>query len=430
MNIANILLVAIFILGYAAITLEHSLKIHKAASALLTGVLCWTVYILSSSDIHLVNDQLLEHMGDLSGILFFLLGSMVVVELIDAHDGFEMIVSQITTRNKRLLLWIISIIAFFLSALLDNLTTTIVVVTLLRKLIADREERLLFTGLTVIAANAGGVWSPMGDVTTTMLWMGGQITVVPTVLSLIIPSLVCLLVPVGALSLRLNGDLAPLDSRGAGAEGLSSSRFERHSVFWLGLAVLFFVPIFKTVTHLPPFMGMLFGLGVMWILTELIHSDKDEAEKGVLSVNHAIRKIDTPSVLFFLGILLAISALQSTGFLASVAKWLDGQVGDVVVLGLLVGLLSAILDNVPLVAAVQAMYPLSSYPVDDLFWQFLAYTSGTGGSALIVGSAAGVAAMGLEKIDFFWYVRKVSFLAVMGYLSGAAVYIIMKSLQG
>jgi Na+/H+ antiporter NhaD/arsenite permease-like protein len=430
MNIASTLLVAIFILGYAAITLEQSLKIHKAASALLTGVLCWTVYILSSSDIQLVNHQLLEHMGDLSGILFFLLGSMVVVELIDAHDGFEMIVSKITTRNKRRLLWITSIIAFFLSALLDNLTTTIVVVTLLRKLIADREERLLFTGLTVIAANAGGVWSPMGDVTTTMLWMGGQITVVPTVITLIIPSLVCLLVPVGALSARLKGEFPPLDPRGTSGDGLSSSSFERHAVFWLGLAVLFFVPIFKTVTHLPPFMGMLFGLGVMWILTELIHGDKDEAEKGVLSVNHAIRKIDTPSVLFFLGILLAISALQSTGFLASVAKWLDGQVGDVVVLGLLVGLLSAILDNVPLVAAVQAMYPLSSYPVDNLFWQFLAYTSGTGGSALIVGSAAGVAAMGLEKIDFFWYVRKVSFLAVMGYLSGAAVYIILKSAQG
>jgi len=419
------IIVTIFILGYAAITLEHSIKVNKAASALVTGILCWTVYILSGVDAHGVNHALAEHMGELSGILFFLLGAMVIVELIDAHDGFDIITARITTTSKRKLLWIVATLAFFLSALLDNLTTTIVIVTLLRKLIADRDDRLLFTGVTVIAANAGGVWSPMGDVTTTMLWIGGQISVLPTIVALIIPSLVCSIVPVLAVSLRLQGVVeAPA---GKPSESLTSSMFERNAVFWLGLGVLLFVPVFKTITHLPPFMGMLFGLGIMWVVTELIHSEKGEAEKGVLSVNHAIRKIDTPSILFFLGILLAISALQSTGVLTSVATWLESKVGDVVVLGLIIGLLSAVLDNVPLVAAVQGMYSLADYPMDDFFWQFLAYTSGTGGSALIVGSAAGVAAMGLEKINFFWYVRTISFLAVVGYFSGAAVFVIQKA---
>lgn len=425
-TMATTLMIAIFVLGYAAITLEHSITINKAASALVTGILCWTVYILSGVDVHAVNHALAEHMGELSGILFFLLGAMVIVELIDAHDGFDIITSRISTSSKRTLLWIVSTIAFFLSSLLDNLTTTIVVVTLLRKLIADRDDRLLFVGVTVIAANAGGAWSPMGDVTTTMLWIGGQISVLPTIVALIVPSLVCSLVPVIAVSLRLHGSVTP--PGGKPSEALSSSLFERNTVFWLGLGVLVFVPVFKTVTHLPPFMGMLFGLGAMWIVTELIHSGKDEAEKGVLSVNHAIRKIDTPSILFFLGILLAISALQTTGVLGSLARWLESAVGDVVVLGLFIGLLSAVLDNVPLVAAVQGMYSLAEYPMDDFFWQFLAYTSGTGGSALIVGSAAGVAAMGLEKINFFWYVRTISFLAVMGYLSGAAVFVIQKAL--
>ena len=420
------IIVTIFIVGYAAITLEHSIKVNKAASALVTGILCWTVYILSGVDAHDVNHALTEHMGELSGILFFLLGAMVIVELIDAHDGFDIITARITTASKRKLLWIVATLAFFLSALLDNLTTTIVIVTLLRKLIANRDDRLLFTGVTVIAANAGGVWSPMGDVTTTMLWIGGQISVMPTIVALILPSLVCAVVPVLAVSLRLQGVVeAPA---GKPSVSLTSSIFARNAVFWLGLGVLLFVPVFKTITHLPPFMGMLFGLGVMWVLTELIHSEKNESEKGILSVNHAIRKIDTPSILFFLGILLAISALQSTGTLTAVATWLESKVGDVVVLGLIIGLLSAVLDNVPLVAAVQGMYSLADYPMDDFFWQFLAYTSGTGGSALIVGSAAGVAAMGLEKINFFWYVRTISFLAVVGYFSGAAVFVIQKAL--
>jgi Na+/H+ antiporter NhaD/arsenite permease-like protein len=422
------LIVSIFVLGYLAITLEHSLKINKAASALLTGVLCWLVYILSSSDKHAVVHALEQHMGEVSGILFFLLGAMVVVELIDAHDGFDLVTSRITTTSKRRLLWLISLTSFFLSAILDNLTTTIVAVSLLRKLIADREDRLLFVGLTVIAANAGGAWSPMGDVTTTMLWIGGQISVAATVTSLFLPSLACLALPLAVATYRLQGDVvAPARQS---EPGLTSSAFERNAVFGLGLAVLFFVPVFKTVTHLPPFMGMLFGLGGMWVLTELIHGEKDEVEKGTLSVNHAIRKIDTPSILFFLGILLAISALQNIGVLSALAGWLERNIGDVVVTGFCIGLLSAVVDNVPLVAAAQGMYSLDQYPMDHLFWQFLALCAGTGGSALIVGSAAGVAAMGLEKIDFFWYVKRISLLAVLGYCGAAAVYIIQRTMFG
>jgi Na+/H+ antiporter NhaD/arsenite permease-like protein len=419
-------IICIFVFGYLAITLEHSLKINKAASALLTGVLCWIVYIVSASDKHAVVHALDQNMGELSGILFFLLGAMVVVELIDAHDGFDIITSRIKTTSKRKLLWLVSISSFFLSAILDNLTTTIVAVSLLRKLIADREDRLLFVGLTVIAANAGGAWSPMGDVTTTMLWIGGQISVIETIGSLFIPSLACLALPLAVATYRLRGDVAAPERQGEFS--LSSSAFERNAVFALGLAVLFFVPVFKTITHLPPFMGMLFGLGAMWVLTELIHSEKDEMEKGTLSVNHAIRKIDTPSILFFLGILLAISALQNVGVLGALAVWLEQTIGDVALTGFCIGLLSAVVDNVPLVAAAQGMYSLEQYPMDHLFWQFLALCAGTGGSALIVGSAAGVAAMGLEKIDFFWYVRRVSLLAVLGYCGGAAVYILQRTM--
>jgi len=428
MDISAILLIATFVVGYCAITLEHTIHLNKAASALVTGTLCWTIFILSEGDKHSVAQMLQHHMGELSGILFFLLGAMVVVELIDAHDGFEIITSRIRTTSKRSLLWLLALLSFLLSSLLDNLTTTIVIITLLRKLIADREERLLFVGLTVIAANAGGAWSPMGDVTTTMLWIGGQISVVPTVTTLILPSLVCLLIPTWILASHLHGEFSTPSRSGDGP--FSSSLFERNAVFVLGLGTLLAVPIFKSLTHLPPFMGMLFGLGVLWVATEMIHSHKDEAEKGLLSVNHAIRKIDTPSILFFLGILLAISSLQSTQVLAKLAAWLDTAVGDTVVVGLLVGFISAFVDNVPLVAAAQGMYPLSRYPMDDFFWQFLAYCAGTGGSALVVGSAAGVAAMGMEQVSFFWYLKRISLLAIAGYLSGAAVYLLLRTLFG
>lgn len=415
-----------FIVGYAAIALEHPLKINKAATALVTGVLCWTLYSIYAKDHHHVAESLTEHLGEVGGILFFLLGAMTIVELIDAHDGFEIVTSRIQTNSKSKLVWLVSLLAFFLSAVLDNLTTTIVMISLLRKMIPNQKERLLFAALVVISANAGGAWSPMGDVTTTMLWIGNQITVANIITKTFIPSLVCMLIPTMIISRQLKGPLqtTPIEKN----ENFTTSSRERNTVFWFGVAMLLFVPVFKTITHLPPYMGILLGLGVMWVITELIHSGRDEQEKGLLSVNHALRKIDTPSILFFLGILLSIAALQTAGGLNSLAGWLNQSIGDINVITMSIGLLSALVDNVPLVAAAQKMYALTEYPTDHYFWSFLAYCAGTGGSALIIGSAAGVAAMGLEKIEFFWYVKKITWLALIGYFAGAFMFILQHML--
>lgn len=418
-----LLISVIFILGYAAITLEHTIKVNKAATAIITGVLCWTVYALYNEDIHVPSHFLEEHLGELAGILFFLLGAMTIVELIDAHDGFEIITSRIKSTNKAKLAWIVAIITFFLSAALDNLTTTIVLVSLLRKIIPDKKERLMFAGLVVISANAGGAWSPIGDVTTTMLWIGGQITAGSIVVKTIIPSLVCMLLPTYLITRKLKGELTT-NLEIPKNLNFTTSQAERNGVFYLGVGALLFVPIFKTITNLPPYMGILFGLGVMWVITEFIHYDKDEEEKGVLSVNHALRKIDTPSILFFLGILLSVAVLQTIGVLTGIATWMDETVGNVNVITISIGLLSAVIDNVPLVAAAQGMYGLDVYPPDHYFWTFLAYCAGTGGSCLIIGSAAGVAAMGLEKIEFFWYLKNISLFALLGYLAGAGVFIL------
>lgn len=415
------IIIIIFIVGYLAIAFEHPLKINKAASALLTGVICWSIYALWGGDKEIVSGNLAHHLAEIAGILFFLLGAMVIVELIDAHDGFEIITEQIKTTNKRKLVWIVGILAFFLSAVLDNLTTTIVMVSLLRKFIPSQKDRLMFAGLIVISANAGGAWSPIGDVTTTMLWIGNQVTTANIIIKTILPSLVCFFVPALVISLQMKGFVEPMPEK---KEKLNSTRNERRTVFIIGVASLLFVPIFKTITHLPPYMGIIFGLGTMWVLTELVHSGKSEGEKGLLSVNHALRKIDTPSILFFLGILLAVSALQSTGVLTSVASALDRSIGDISIITILIGFLSAIVDNVPLVAAAQGMYSLEQYPTDHFFWEFLAYCSGTGGSILIIGSAAGVAAMGMEKIQFGWYLKKISWLAIIGYLAGAAIFLL------
>lgn len=421
------LLIIIFVLGYLFIAFEHSFQVNKAATALLTAALCWSVYALGTTDKELVVSHLTGHLGDISGILFFLLGAMVIVELIDAHDGFELITRKIQTTNKKKLVWLLAFITFFLSAVLDNLTTTIVMVSLLRKLIGDRKERLLYAGLVVIAANAGGAWSPIGDVTTTMLWIGGQITAANIILKVILPSLVSMIIPAWLISRQLNGNVSQRP------EVLQNKNFtynakERNLVFWLGVGCLLMVPVFKTVTHLPPYMGILFGLGIMWVCTEMIHSKKDEREKGVLSVNHALRKIDTPSILFFLGILLCVSVLESTNILHTAAGWLDKTIGNVSAISITIGLLSALVDNVPLVAGAQGMYSLEHFPTDHYYWEFLAYCAGTGGSILIIGSAAGVAAMGLEKIDFFWYVKKIGWVALIGYLAGAAVFIVQQFL--
>ena len=417
------IIVLIFVIGYAAIALEHPLKINKAATALITGVLCWTVFALYATDKHAPAHLLTENLGEVAGILFFLMGAMTIVELIDAHDGFEIITTRINTTSKRKLVWIIGFITFFLSAVLDNLTTTIVLVSLLRIIIPDKKDRLLFAGLVIIAANAGGAWSPIGDVTTTMLWIGGQITAGSIIVQTIIPSLVCFLLPAFIISRQVKGNAERVQEAAEKKEFTNTQR-ERNTVFWVGIGSLLFVPVFKTVTHLPPYMGVLLGLGVMWVITEKIHSKKDEAERGQLSVNHALRKIDTPSILFFLGILLSIAALQATGVLTNLATAMDESIGNIKIITISIGLLSAIVDNVPLVAAAQGMYGLEQYPTGHFFWEFLAYCAGTGGSCLIIGSAAGVAAMGLEKIEFFWYLKKIGWLALVGYLAGAGVFIL------
>ena len=415
------IIVIVFIVGYLAIAFEHPIRINKAASALLTGVICWSIYALSGSDKELVSENLSHHLSDISGILFFLLGAMVIVELIDAHDGFEIITERIQSTNKKKLVWIIGIITFFLSAILDNLTTTIVMVSLLRKLIPSHKDRLILAGLVVISANAGGAWSPIGDVSTTMLWMGHQVTTVNIIIKTILPSVVCFVIPAFIMSMQMKGFIERDESK---KEKLLSTSHERKAVFFIGLACLLFVPVFKTITHLPPYMGIIFGLGLMWVTTEMVHSGKDESEKGLLSVNHALRKIDTPSILFFLGILLAVSALQSTGILTTVSNSLDKSIGNISIITIIIGFLSAIVDNVPLVAAAQGMYSLDQYPTDHFFWEFLAYCSGTGGSILIIGSAAGVAAMGMEKIQFGWYLKKIAWLAIIGYLAGAIVFLL------
>jgi Na+/H+ antiporter NhaD/arsenite permease-like protein len=416
------LIISIFIVGYSAIAFEHQIKINKSASALITGVLCWTVYILFSTNKVLVSEELIHHMGDLSGILFFLLGAMTIVELIDVHDGFDLITTRINQTGKLKLLWLIAFITFFLSAVLDNLTTTIVIVSLLRKLIRNEKDRLFFAGIVVIAANAGGAWSPIGDVTTTMLWMGGQITPLNIVSRLILPSLICLIIPLVYLSFKLRGEIDRSANLTEKNHGLSKN--QKSVVFFSGVSILLLVPVFKTITHLPPYMGILLGLGILWLITEIIHGNKDLGLRRALSVSQALRRIDTPSILFFLGILLSIAAMQSAGILSTLAIRITSVTENLNVIVIGIGVLSSVVDNVPLVAAAQGMYSLSVYPVDHYFWEFLAYTTGTGGSLLIIGSAAGVAAMGMEKINFFWYLRNISMLALLGYLAGALAYIL------
>jgi len=417
-------IIAVFVIGYIAIALEHSIRINKAATALITGVVCWTLYILFTGDKETVVASLLHHLGDLSQILFFLLGAMTIVELIDAHDGFEIITKRITTKNKKKLLWIIGLLAFFLSAVLDNLTTAIVMISLLRKLIADKKDRMFFAGAVIIAANAGGAWSPIGDVTTTMLWIGGQITALNIIAKLILPGLICLALPLLVMQFFMKGEVqAPVGT--FNEEGTPNER-HRNIVFFSGVGILLLVPVFKMLTHLPPFMGILLGLGMLWITVEILHSDKDEADRKNYTVAYALRKIDSPSILFFLGILLAIAALESTGQLHDLAKLMDEKIANHNLIVLSIGLLSSIVDNVPLVAAAMGMYSLQQYPTDHYFWEFLAYCTGTGGSVLIIGSAAGVAVMGIEKIDFIWYLKRVSWLALIGYFGGAIAYILQE----
>jgi Na+/H+ antiporter NhaD/arsenite permease-like protein len=416
---ATTLLIVVFILGYLAIAFEHPLKIDKAASALLTGILCWVIYVFTADEF-LVNTQLFHAFGDIAEILFFLLGAMVIVEMVDAFEGFSIITDKITATNKVKLLWILGFITFFLSAVLDNLTTTIVMISLLRKLVDDKNDRLLYAGMIVIAANAGGAWTVTGDVTTTMLWIKGKISVFAVMKTLLLPSLICLLVPLLILSFRMKGHVSrPVINDG---EENVVKPFHKNLIFILGVGGLLFVPVFKTFTHLPPFMGILFSLGILWLVSEIINPKMDMVARSSTRVVSVLKNIDTSSILFFLGILLAVGSLGATGLLQDLASKLDIAIGDKNAIAVLIGFASAVVDNVPLVAAGMEMYAM---PLDDSFWQFLAYCAGTGGSCLVIGSAAGVAAMGMEKIDFMWYLKKIAPLAIAGYLAGAAVYLCM-----
>ncbi len=421
-------LIIIFIIAYAAIALEHPLKINKSASALIGAGLLWTIYALSIGDAHLVSEQLGESLMGTAQIVFFLMGAMVIVEVVDAHNGFDIITTQIKTTKLSTLMWQVGFVTFFLSAILDNLTTTIVMISLMRKLLGRHDDRLFFAGIIVIAANSGGAWSPLGDVTTTMLWIGGQITSLAIIKGVLLPSLVSMMVPLAITAYVLRGRDVIAPQRVGSAPDLHITVFARNLIFFTGLGILLAVPAFKTVTHLPPFMGILFGLGILWLVSDLLHRHQEDHSKQKLTLGHALSKIDMGSLVFFIGILLSVATLEHTHILTALAQWLDQTVGRQDIIVMIIGIASAIVDNVPLVAASMGMYSLTQYPADHFLWEFLAYCAGTGGSILIIGSAAGVAAMGLEKIHFFWYIKKISGLALVGYFSGAAVYLIQYQL--
>lgn len=424
-----IALVAVFVVAYAAIALEHPLKINKSASALVGAGLLWTIYALNSPDHHVISHQLGESLMATAQIVFFLMGAMAIVEVIDAHNGFEVITQRIRTQSLSNLLWLVGFVTFFLSALLDNLTTTIVMISLMRKLLSQHADRLYFAGIIVIAANSGGAWSPIGDVTTTMLWIGGQITSMNIITSVFLPSVISLLAPLSITAYFLRGRTVVSPEHGDIEHGIKTSEFERNAMFLLGLGILVAVPAFKTITHLPPFLGILFGLGILWLAGDLMHRHKEDEYKQHLTLAHALSRIDMSSLVFFVGILLAVATLEHTHILSDLANLLNREIGRLDLIVLLIGVFSAIVDNVPLVAAAIGMYDLTTYPTDHFLWEFLAYCAGTGGSILIIGSAAGVAAMGLEKIHFFWYVKKVSGLALIGYLAGAGTYLLQYNLM-
>lgn len=436
-------LVTVFIIGYACIALEHPLKVNKTATALLLGVLTWAIFnafnMASGVDIEtyrqFVTTNLIENLGETAEIVFFLLGAMTIVTLIEDYQGFSIITDKIKTTDKKRLLWIISILTFFLSALLDNMTTAIVMVALLRKLIADQKERWLYAGMVILAANAGGAWSPIGDVTTIMLWIKGEVTTFNIIVKTLLASLACMAVPVWLIGRSLKGDIQRPETDN---EGFQVPHRLRMIVLIMGVCALIFVPIFKTITHLPPYLGMLFGLSVLWITTEILSRKYSKDDAKLPTAVSTLEHVDVPTILFFLGILMAVACLKVAGILGGLAQGLNDaflgmHVGEepvgFFVIDLIIGVLSSIVDNVPLVAAVQGMYPHVGpdviFGVNHPFWEFLAYCAGTGGSLLIIGSAAGVAVMGMEKIDFIWYLKKITLLAFAGYIAGAIVFVVM-----
>lgn len=452
-----ILMFIVFVVGYFFIAQEHLFKIDKAAIALITGVIMWTCYVIGAANIlpgseafgefllanpaenmqsayisFIAHHEIAEHLAEVSEIIVFLLAAMTIVELIDAHEGFRIITEHIKTTKKVKLLWILCIISFFMSAILDNLTTSIVMITLLKKLVTDNKRRWFFASMIIIAANAGGAWSPIGDVTTIMLWIGGNVTAGNIISRLILPSALTILVPLLMVSFRMKGNVTRpriVIAREHRVEPTNSR--ERHLVFYLGVALLMMVPVFKTITGLPPFMGMLGSLGILWIVTEVLHKRKNQLIKSHLTVVGVLKKVDFTSILFFLGILLAVGSLQSAGHLKILSAGLDKYFHNVYAINLTIGVLSAIVDNVPLVAGAMGMYDvaatgatgyMANFMQDGSFWELLAYCAGTGGSILIIGSAAGVVVMGMLNINFNWYFKRIAGLALMGYLSGVLCY--------
>lgn len=415
------LMILVFVTGYLMITLEHIIHINKATTALIMAVLAWVLQFGSHAYSKQENTHFLsEHLGNVSQVIFFLIGALAIVELIDVNGGFKVISDRIHIESKKKMFWVTGFITFFLSSILDNLTTTIVMVSFLQKIIEEREDRWIFGGGVVIAANAGGAWTPIGDVTTTMLWIGNQITSLSIMKELFIPSMICFLVSYFILSFALKEEKIVEPKL---VENEKEQPFGT-LIFILGIAGLIFVPIFKTVTGLPPFMGILFSLGVLWLITDILH--RKYPERMHLRVPHVLTQIDLSSVLFFLGILLCINALESAGLLRGLANFLDRTIANSSLIAILIGLASAIVDNVPLVAATMGMYSLEQYPTDSFFWSLIAYCAGTGGSILIFGSAAGVVYMSLEKVDFMWYLKRISLAALVGYFAGVGVYLLFQ----
>jgi Na+/H+ antiporter NhaD/arsenite permease-like protein len=437
-------MIVVFILGYTLIALEHPIKVNKSATALILGTVLWVMLMLGGIQVlvdtgnlkHYLEDyvggsfadwvshyELLHHLGEISEILFFLLGAMTIVELVDSYEGFRIITDKIKTTKRSKLLWVTSILTFFMSAALDNLTTSIVMVALLRKLIEDKKDRWFFAGMVIVAANAGGAWSPIGDITTIMLWIAGKVSTVNIIIMTILPSMVSMIIPLVILSFTMKGNVKRPNDMDA-ENGVVIPQWESRLLFFMGVSGLLFVPVFKNFTHLPPYLGMLFSLGVLWATTEILHArriaDPNRPTAKHLTIVGVLQKVDVPSVLFFLGILTAVAALDTTGHLDLLAAVLNEHVGNLYVINIIIGALSAIVDNVPLVAGAMNMY---NFPQDHYFWEFLAYCAGTGGSLLIIGSAAGVAVMGMENIDFIWYMKRISLLAMVGYIGGAFVYI-------
>lgn len=455
-------LICLFFIGYLGIALEHPLKIDKTAIALLLGMLLWILYALGAEYIvpavdgeglkeyiaqnarmageslhtqslnYILDVKIVEALGDITQTLFFLIGAMTIVELVDIHGGFTVITDHICTHSKKKLLWIICLTTFVFSAVLDNMTTTIVMVLLLRKLVEDPKERWLYAGMVVIAANTGGAWSPIGDVTTIMLWVKGNVTALALIERVLLPSIVAMIVPLLIIAPQLKGELPPRKPDPAKAGEFISTR-DRMLIFILGVGGLLFVPIFKSITHLPPFVGMLLVLGALWLFTDILYNGKRIERRKQHRLPDVVSRIDMPSILFFLGILMAVQVLDASGILEATAMWLDDAVHNVYIINVMLGILSSIFDNVPLVAGVMGMYPvadpgsigyMANFVEDGIFWEFLSYCAGVGGSLLIIGSAAGVIAMGLEKINFGWYLKKFTFAALLGYLAGAGVYVL------